>query len=76
MVFFIDLQPKDGPKCGFRNSVHALLAEQGFTVFNSPDPYCKVDTSTKTAIDVKKAITPPVINERTSWAYFRKLLES
>ncbi len=76
MVFYVDLQPKDGPKCGFRQMVYKTLSEHGYTVIEGAKPFSKVDTSKKTAIDIKLAPERPIINERTSWAYFIKLLDS
>jgi len=76
MVFYVDLQPKDSVECHFRSVVYTFLIGEGYTVIQASKPYSKIDTSAKTAVDVQSTPIPPVVNERTSWAYFKELLNS
>jgi len=76
MVFYVDLQPKDSVKCRFRSEVYAFLIAEKYMVVQASKPYSKIDTSAKTAVDVQETPAPPVINERTSWSYFKQLLNS
>lgn len=76
MVFYVDLQPKDSPKCTFRQDVYAFLRDNGYRVISAAKPYSRVDTAAKTAVDSKSADAPPVITQRTSWSYFKNLINS
>jgi hypothetical protein len=76
MVFYVDLQPKDSPTCTFRNDVYAFLKANSYKVISAAMPYLRVDTKTKTAVDSKTTETSPAVNNRTSWAYFRNLINS
>ncbi len=73
MVFYVDLQPKDG-KCSFRTDVISILKQNGYAVIQAALPYLRIDTSTKKATECLRTTQPPIISQKTSWSYFKSLI--
>ena len=74
MLLNIDLQ-YGTTDCSFRSGLYALLMELGYNVVNTGYQFLKVDTTNKTAVEVKDRIVCSV-DSKYSLSSLRQLLNT